>query len=140
MVPEAADGCGASGQECGRPGCDQPAAACAAACAGAIPDTAAGQERGQREGRAAEAPTGRRGAGGCRPAGRVGVGGGQRAHECNLFDVLVEHAGAEEARALAFQTPVLVPPRCAFLLADVARLRPLLPGARRRMQCLRPLE
>jgi len=78
MVPEAADGCGASGQECGRPGCDQPAAACAAACAGAIPDTAAGQERGQREGRAAEAPTGRRGAGGCRAAGRVGVGGGQQ--------------------------------------------------------------
>jgi len=66
--------------------------------------------------------------------------GSARAHECNLFDVLVEHAGAEEARALAFQTPVLVPPRCAFLLADVARLRPLLPGARRRMQCLRPLE
>jgi len=136
MAPRAEHGCGTADREHGRPGCDQHTSACAAACAAAGPDSAAGQERGQREGRAADAPTGRGGAGGRRAAGRRGAGGGQqRARECNLFDVLVEHAGAEEAHALAFQTPVLVPPRCAFLLADVARLRPLLPSARRCVQC-----
>lgn len=55
--------------------------------------------------------------------------GGSLSSECNLFDVVVEHKGAEECEALAFQTRVVVPPRCRFLLSDVTRLRPLLPRA-----------
>lgn len=56
-------------------------------------------------------------------------GEGSLSSECNLFDVVVEHEGAEECEALAFQTRVVVPPRCRFLLSDVTRLRPLLPRA-----------
>ena len=56
-------------------------------------------------------------------------GGSSLSSECNLFDVVVEHKGAEECEALAFQMRVVVPPRCRFLLSDVTRLRPLLPRA-----------
>ena len=57
------------------------------------------------------------------------AGAGGRAQGCNLFDVLISNECVEERKALAFQTHVIVPPRARFLLSDVTRLRPLLPGA-----------
>ena len=57
---------------------------------------------------------------------RAGIEGS--AEGCNLFDVLIDNERGEERTALAFQTRVVVPPRARFLLSDVTRLRPLLPG------------
>ena len=64
------------------------------------------------------------------PAGpdeRADAGGATQG--CNLFDVLIGNVCDKERMALAYQTAVLVPPRARFLLSDVTRLRPLLPGA-----------
>ena len=47
----------------------------------------------------------------------------------NLFDQVVGNDGDAEAEAVAHETPVLLPPRSRFLMSDVTRLRPLLPGA-----------
>lgn len=47
----------------------------------------------------------------------------------NLFDRMIGNDGDTEAEAVAHETPVLLPPRSRFLMSDVTRLRPLLPGA-----------
>lgn len=47
----------------------------------------------------------------------------------NLFDQLISHDGDTEAEAVAHETPVLLPPRSRFLMSDITRLKPLLPGA-----------
>ena len=47
----------------------------------------------------------------------------------NLFDRVIGNDGNTEAEAVAHDTPVLLPPRSRFLMSDVTRLRPLLPGA-----------
>lgn len=46
----------------------------------------------------------------------------------NLFDRLISNDDGVEAEALAHETPVLLPPRSAFLMSDITRLKPLLPG------------
>jgi hypothetical protein len=46
----------------------------------------------------------------------------------NLFDRVIGNDGDCEAEAVAHETPVLLPPRSRFLMSDVTRLRPLLPG------------
>ena len=56
------------------------------------------------------------------PAGAAGAKG-------NLFDRLIANEGATEAGALAHEAPVLLPPRTVFLMSDITRMRPLLPGA-----------
>ena len=47
----------------------------------------------------------------------------------NLFDRVISNDGDTETEAVAHETPVLLPPRSRFLMSDVTRLRPLLPGA-----------
>lgn len=47
----------------------------------------------------------------------------------NLFDRLISNKSDADAEALAHETPVLLPPRSRFLMSDITRLKPLLPGA-----------
>lgn len=47
----------------------------------------------------------------------------------NLFDRLISNDGDVEAEAVAHEARVLLPPRSRFLMSDITRLTPLLPGA-----------
>ena len=48
---------------------------------------------------------------------------------CNLYDVLIRNCGDSDAAAADHEAQVVLPPRSAFLMSDVTRLGPLLPGA-----------
>jgi hypothetical protein len=71
------------------------------------------------------------GAGSCQQQG-VQQQQQQQQTSCNLFNQLIDSSSSgsdgRERLALAGGHPVLLPPRCRFLMSDARQLQPLLPG------------
>ncbi|KAL0023098.1 hypothetical protein WJX77_000936 [Trebouxia sp. C0004] len=47
---------------------------------------------------------------------------------CNLFDTLISNEDSTERLAHAFGSAILIPAQASFLLSDIKKLKPLLPG------------
>lgn len=47
---------------------------------------------------------------------------------CKLYDALIVNHGPRDSAAMAAEWPVVLPPHSAFLMSDVTRLSPLMPG------------
>ncbi len=53
---------------------------------------------------------------------------GDDARPCNLFTCLIRNTASEEREALAHESPVLIPSRSSFFMADISNFRMLLKG------------